>query len=615
MSNLLEKEVKQRPEKSMPDNRYLNVQYETYPIFQIDATGICWLSGLQEAVKKAMDLTLAYPFIQLYDKDNNNITELDDISDKYYKRIKKGGQALSIQKRIDPDSTVSASKKRGRTGSAETDSTMPISKKRDRTDSAETDSAVCKMDCYVNSDMTARFQAFKSAEVVDGCIVSPNQALLPYLFEDVRKLYVRKCYKDVFDLLVAGVEKGIRFLAITGTPGIGKSHFFMYVLHRLQRRSLNDSQPQPSRLNPKRIIYQTRDGCNCYDMENQTVLEVSQSQLKILVCQSDSLYIITGNSLAMPSLCVALFIASPGSQGYQQCIDRAQLLEWCFPVWTKDELIACRETCYPDVSLAVVLDRFRRYGISAKHVLNCFRDNLETALADISVVDRVQNYGTYKEANAGVHLLLHKIVSDDSQYHYSHDTIASNYVGEQLWENHAAQMVRNIQSCLLIERPTEICRHLFEIFGHRAISSGGITLNCRNLKTGEFSELTLDNLNGVRVPLRLDSLPRGPILQYHERSDCGSVTGIDSLSPQGLFRFTINDEQSIQDGEALNLACALYDKPTLYYVVPRHRFNTFANQEHLQAKGKSDGVGPIENLEQYVVELPFTSNWWLQQSR
>ncbi|KAJ3222886.1 hypothetical protein HDU81_009545 [Chytriomyces hyalinus] len=485
----------------MPDNRYLNVQHQTGAVTQIDVAEITWRGALQKAIKEALSVSGGYGLIQLYDRDGNEVTNLQKIPDEYYKEINEGGLALSIQ--LDPPAsrvassvlTKRASNNRQRTDSDGSASTGAVSKKRDRTGSIETDSAGPV--------------SFKSAQVVDGCVVSPNQALLPYQFEDVRKLYVRKCYADVFDMLVAGVKKGFELFAITGTPGIGKSHFFIYVLHRvMQRRSLNDSQPQPSPLNPTRIIYQTSISCNCFDLDNQTVFELSRSQVKKLIHQSDTLYIINGrNSPAIPSSCVTLFIASPRSEEYLEFIKLGRLLEWYFPVWTKNELTACRESSFPDISLDTVLDRFRRYGGSTKYVFKCFHDDLKTALADQSAVARIQDYGIYTEENARVHLLLHMAVSEDGQYHYSHNVIASKYVGEQLWEHLSVQMIRHIQDALFMGSPTEICSRLFEIFGQQAFSSGGLKLDCRNLKTGELSEVTLDALDGFESLSNLTHCP------------------------------------------------------------------------------------------------------------
>ena len=46
------------------------------------------------------------------------------------------------------------------------------------------------------------------------------------------KLYVRKCYPDLYNIIKGGISKVVN-IAITGTPGIGKSCFLLYFILRL----------------------------------------------------------------------------------------------------------------------------------------------------------------------------------------------------------------------------------------------------------------------------------------------------------------------------------------------------------------------------------------------
>jgi hypothetical protein len=181
--------------------------------------------------------------------------------------------------------------------------------------------------------------------------------------------------------------------------------------------------------------------------------------------------------------------------------------------------------------------------------------------------------------------------------------VASKYVGELLWEKHSAQMIKNLQD-MLGGSPNEISRHLFQIYGHRVFSSGGRKLNCRNLETVESSALTLDRLGGERVPFGRDSIPVKPILRYHEPSDDDNFPAIDSLSPQGMFQFTVGFEHPIRGVTVLKTVCNSFDNPKLYFVVPPHRFQSFSKQKFLATKGQAP-VNSIPGLEQYVLELFF----------
>ncbi|KAJ3229557.1 hypothetical protein HDU81_005252 [Chytriomyces hyalinus] len=428
-----------------------------------------------------------------------------------------------------------------------------------------------------------------------------DNSLLPYPLEDVRNLYVRKCYNDVFDLLVTGVEKELRYFTITGSPGIGKSFFFPYILYRLMKLCRSSS------FNAARIVHQTTDNYHCFDLEKHTVHEVTKRQAKNLVWQSDTLYIIDGyHSPVLLSSCVTLLIASPGSQNYQQFIKHTQRLEWCFPVWTEDELNACRKQCYSNIPEEVLHERFRTYGGIARSIFKADLSlppvDMEVALADPIAVSRVRNFGAHEGVNGKVHLLMHMIPSDDGQYRFSHAAIASKYVCEQLWQNQTDQMISNLQD-MLGYGTTEVSQPLFETYAHRVLSSGGLKLRCRNLMTGARSLLKLDTLDAVRVPLKQNSLPHRPILQYHQTTGNETFRDIDAFSPQGLFKVMDKTEHSIQDVENLTRLCAAYDNPKLYFVVPEHCFETFAIQSFLPTNEECGAIA-VENLELYVMDLP-----------
>ncbi|KAJ3261241.1 hypothetical protein HDU77_000986 [Chytriomyces hyalinus] len=81
----------------MAEQRYLNVKYKALPIAEVNVTGISRLGGIKEAINKALSVGPAYGLTQLYDKDNTLITDLRDVTDEYYKAIRDGGLALTIQ--------------------------------------------------------------------------------------------------------------------------------------------------------------------------------------------------------------------------------------------------------------------------------------------------------------------------------------------------------------------------------------------------------------------------------------------------------------------------------------------------------------------------------------
>ena len=186
------------------------------------------------------------------------------------------------------------------------------------------------------SDLTTQLQSFANAQLVNGCLQSANDLFLPYPQNEIKKLFVRKCYEDVFELLLKNIK--MKSFAISGTPGIGKSLFFVYILYRLMK----DHSVKILSLQPNRIVYQMGYSYRCFDLQQQTVALTTKIEAEVLVLKADTFYVIDGQTTPLPSTCIALFISSPRSAQYKEFVKQKMAKEWYFPVWTLDELKTCQ---------------------------------------------------------------------------------------------------------------------------------------------------------------------------------------------------------------------------------------------------------------------------------
>ncbi|KAH9095460.1 hypothetical protein Ae201684P_014527 [Aphanomyces euteiches] len=64
---------------------------------------------------------------------------------------------------------------------------------------------------------TEQAQAFKYATLVGDCITSRHNVALPYPNGKVEKIFVRQCYRDIFDLFLDKIAGGRSFFGISGT--------------------------------------------------------------------------------------------------------------------------------------------------------------------------------------------------------------------------------------------------------------------------------------------------------------------------------------------------------------------------------------------------------------
>ncbi|EGF79004.1 hypothetical protein BATDEDRAFT_26152 [Batrachochytrium dendrobatidis JAM81] len=538
--------------------RYLNVEYDTIST-EIDVTDFEDPSDVQDAIKAEYGPVMAdidAPQLQLYTNSNKDqlISKwalLDSLPQEYFTQdgfcVVIGCLPLPTRK-----PSKSAIFDAGST-SLSTANHQDFSPKRQRTEP---------------NVLTTQFKSFANAQLIDECIQSTDHVLFPYTQDKIQKLYVRECYHDVFGLLLDQIDCGMESFAISGTSGIGKSLFFVYILHRL----MDDFTTKSLSLKPNRIVHQVGSSYKCFDLQQQLVTELGLEVANI-VWKQDTLYIVDGHMTAMSSCCIVLFMSSPQSEGYKEFVKQKMAREWYFPVWTLNELQTCRRHCYPDVPIGTINERYRMYGGVARSVFDIVSNPMEKALADVDAVKGVRNIGITIKISANTHTLLHTIVSDDGQYRFLHVDIASRYIGEQLWKRHSAQMITNLQQ-MFGSIPTKISRHLFEIYGHVVFCTGGQTLKCRCLEDGTVTDITLDALNGQRITFGINTIPTAAALDgnYYEPTDDDNFAAIDSLSRQGMFQFTAVAEHPICGVDILTKLCSLYDEPKLYFVVPPHRF-------------------------------------------
>jgi hypothetical protein len=526
------------------------------------------LSEIQDKIKEKFgdDITAPAARIQLCNQQGAVIDDMDDIGEEYYRKVKQGGICLVVGTLPAPTSEI-----------------QNPPQKRLRSD-------------VEIPDLTSQFKSLYNSEISDdNFIVSVPGEMLPYPQDEIQRLYVRKCYQDIFDLLLERISSGMKSFAISGTPGIGKSLFFVYILFRL----VKDHHLKSLSLGPKRVVYQMGSGYKCFDLQQLTVTELSKLEAALAVREQCSFYIIDGRtSEPLSSSCVTLFISSPRSELYKDFVKQKKAKPWYFPVWTLDELRICQRGCYPNLPIETLKERHCVYGGVARQIFDIdysviIPRLMEEALSDVDAVKGVRNIGIPTSIFATSHTLLHIVVSDDSQYQFRHVDIASKYVGEQLWIRQSAQMITNLQE-MFGGSPSEISRHLFEIYGHLFFSHGGSTLNCRNLDSGESFQFTLESHNGERHSFGKKSIPKMPLSGYYEPSGEDNFPAIDSLSCQGMFQFTVAAEHPIRGVQILGKLCKLFDDPKIFFVVPPARFKGFKKQ-------KCDYQG---NLSQFVLELP-----------
>ena len=254
--------------------QFLNVQYSASKT-RINVTEMEDLSEVQDAISRAFSLKVGYAFIQLYTSNRDlrisTWALFNSLSQEYFT---KGGSCVDVG--TSPPLTRETSKNEVYEAgylsllTAEENKAFPRKKQR----------------LQIN-DLTTQLQSFANAQLVDECLQSVNDTFLPYPQNKIKKIFVRKCYEDVFGLLLGKIGRGMESFAISGTSGIGNSLFFIYILYRLMK----DFSAKKLSLQPNRIVYQMESTYKCFDLQQNTVTIISTMDAAFYVREQDTFYI------------------------------------------------------------------------------------------------------------------------------------------------------------------------------------------------------------------------------------------------------------------------------------------------------------------------------------
>lgn len=114
------------------------------------------------------------------------------------------------------------------------------------------------------------------------------------------KLYVRKCYPGLYNIIKGGISKVVN-IAITGTPGIGKSCFLLYFILRLLYESTDDE--------PNIVIFHPEPNvCYCYYGTSSFIPVVTMTLLISLILPN--VWYLSGNEDGPPERVLAKTIAA-----------------------------------------------------------------------------------------------------------------------------------------------------------------------------------------------------------------------------------------------------------------------------------------------------------------
>ncbi|CAM9627633.1 unnamed protein product [Ectocarpus sp. 13 AM-2016] len=162
------------------------------------------------------------------------------------------------------------------------------------------------------------------------------------------KLFIRPCYKDLAKLILGGDSSNI---AVTGTPGIGKSMFGYYLLYLLR------CQGKTVVFQVKRAWYRFSDA----GVIKGDFIDFSHAGFRSCGYEYDSWFLCDPDDRPCEMLPGTTVVwASPKKYTVHEFMKQAKSIQYFMPVWSQDELLECQRAVFSHVE---GIDVERAFGV------------------------------------------------------------------------------------------------------------------------------------------------------------------------------------------------------------------------------------------------------------
>ena len=302
----------------------------------------------------------------------------------------------------------------------------------------------------------------------------PRSGLLP---EKLKWLYIRKAYEDMFRIICNNlnsdndIKKRFHRMAITGTPGIGKSMFLFYILWRLANMETTKTVILHRQLDRKRIYVFQNDGC--WKTENT-------GDINDFLDDSTTWYLMDAlKSPPGPVNAVTILVSSPSKMYYSAFLKYIPVpfLHY-LPLWSLEELKKAADSY--SMNHEEIENRFKMIGGIARYVLEDKRalgPIIDDAIGSLALNKLISiALGETSKENEISHRIVHFKVEPP---HYSECRleIGSDYVFEEALRRFLTCHDDTVKEFIIMsENFTSLAYFrglIFENYAHRKLSEGG----------------------------------------------------------------------------------------------------------------------------------------------
>ncbi|CAI2169028.1 4398_t:CDS:1 [Funneliformis geosporum] len=439
-------------------------------------------------------------------------------------------------------------------------------------------------------------------------------------------MYIRKSYCDLFEQ-IRGAVKGAGII-ISGTPGIGKSFFAVYLLYQARCNGIPVIYQQPNVIETYVL-----DGDKCYSY-NGTVSDVA------LKMKDRSLiwYIVDGKvpeHMRMFWNIITILVCSPAREYYKELEKEGVLIY--MPLWDVDELekgFYC--TLGPSDKIEEEYEKMwskvKQWGPIPRAVFYHNRLlpilNHEKEMYDIEKLEKLDvalgrcNMDVIRKTiwavATGSDNISHRIIHINTLNYLSSSYIfASVYVEERIMNKIMTEEKQKLKEFLQASEGegqiSPMRRTLFEGVAHRCLQNGGT-----------FTVRSLENKTSLPLSIVLQQRPvkwfrniQDISPDHYNRPIARNFPSSDAIFPSDyIFQITNSKNHAIKwvplEATIRKLDEIYNDNKRnigFYFVVPEDKFGNYPEQKFLDQNGKVKKTNGLimSRVKQYVLEIPYAA--------
>jgi hypothetical protein len=299
---------------------------------------------------------------------------------------------------------------------------------------------------------------------------------LDLLPETMKELYIRKAYEDLFQIICNNLnsenetKKRIHRMAITGTPGTGKSMFLFYILWRLANMEAPKTVILRRQMNHESIYVFQNDGC---------WIASSNADIRMFLNDPTTWYL-TDDLQPPPNVvkAITILVSSPMKKYYSKFLEYSSVpLLHYLPTWSLEELKRVADVY--SIPLEEVENRFNLIGGIPRYVLEKnvdLEEHIKKAIRKMSLhrlIPIALGEGALDDQIG--HQIVHFKVEPPCYTQFSM-IMASEYVKNKVLEKYIGSRKEELKHffamCKRMTFMTSVCGNLFEAYAHGKLSVG-----------------------------------------------------------------------------------------------------------------------------------------------